>query len=74
MIDPTQLLTISQAAARLGIGVQTLRAYADKGLVPVVKLPSGYRRFEPAAIEAVRRRMGLTPDGIAEAEGEGGRR
>lgn len=54
MSDSNQLLTISQAAKRLGVSVQTLRAYADKGIVPVVKLPSGYRRFDPAAIQRVR--------------------
>ena len=54
MTDPTRLLPISQAAKRLGISVPTLRAYADKGLVPVVRLPSGYRRFDPAAIDRVR--------------------
>lgn len=40
-----RLLTISQAAKELGISVQTLRAYADTGRVPSVKLPSGHRRF-----------------------------
>jgi excisionase family DNA binding protein len=53
--DATRLLTISQAAARLGVSVQTLRAYADKGIVPVVKLPSGYRRFDAETIDRTRR-------------------
>lgn len=55
MTDPTRLLTIGQAAKRLGISVPTLRAYADRGLVPVVKLPSGYRRFDADAIDRTRR-------------------
>ncbi len=55
MNDPTRLLTISQAAQRLGISVQTLRAYADKGVVPVVKLPSGFRRFDAETIDRIRR-------------------
>ncbi len=54
-----RLLTISQAAARLGVHPDTLRKWADKGLVPVVKLPSGYRRFEPQEIERVCAEMGL---------------
>jgi excisionase family DNA binding protein len=54
MSDQTRLLTISQAADRLGISVQTLRAYADKGMVPMVKLPSGYRRFDAASVERIR--------------------
>jgi excisionase family DNA binding protein len=53
------LLTISQAAAMLGVHANTLRAWADKGLVPHVKLPSGYRRFSPQQIGQVRREMGL---------------
>jgi excisionase family DNA binding protein len=60
MTDCAQrLLTISQAAARLGVHPDTLRAWADKGLVPVVRTPTGYRRFQPAEIERVREEMGL---------------
>ena len=58
-----RLLTITQAAARLGVHADTLRAWADKGMVPVVRLPSGYRRFRPEEIERVRREMGLDPEG-----------
>ncbi len=52
-MDQERLLTISQAAARLGISPSTLRVYADKGDVPSVRLPSGYRRFDPDAIERI---------------------
>ena len=51
------LLTISQAAKRLGVHPNTLRAWADKGLVSHVRLPSGYRRFRPDEIDALRREM-----------------
>ncbi len=54
-----RLLTISQAAARLGVHQNTLRTWADKGLVAHVKLPSGYRRFTVAEIERLRQEMGL---------------
>lgn len=57
--QPQRLLTISQAAARLGIHPDTLRAWADKGLVPVVRTPTGYRRFDPEEIDRVREEMGL---------------
>lgn len=56
---PQKLLTIAQAAARLGVHQNTLRAWADKGLVPVVRLPSGYRRFTEAQIAQIRQGMGL---------------
>lgn len=56
-----KLLTITEAADRLGIHYQTLRAWADTGRVPVVKHASGHRRFESAVIEEVRREMGFEP-------------
>ena len=52
--------TTPKAAERLGVHPATLRAWADAGKVPVVRLPSGYRRFEPEVIERVRREMGMT--------------
>ena len=54
-----RLLTVSQAAARLGIHPNTLRGWADRGIVAVVRLPTGARRFEPGEVERVRREMGL---------------
>lgn len=48
-------LTVTEAAQRLGIHPNTLRSWADKGLVNAMVLPgSGYRRFKPAVIEALR--------------------
>ena len=70
---PGRLLTITEAAARLGVYHQTLRTWADKGLVPVVKLPSGHRRFEPAAIERMRVEMGMSSDPIEDGDDDGPR-
>ena len=53
-----KLLSIGQAAELLGVSVGTLRAWADKGLVHTIRLPSGYRRFTRGAIDDVRRQMG----------------
>lgn len=47
-----RLLTVAQAAAALGVNVKTLRAWADKGLIPHTKTPTGYRRFDPVELEA----------------------
>src|SRR5205823_1419114 len=47
------LLTISQAAAMIGVNPKTLRSWADKGLVPVTRLPSGYRRFSLEQVEEI---------------------
>ena len=61
MDNATRLLTITQAATRLGISVRTLRSYADKGLVPVVRLPSGFRRFDPETVDRIRREWESEP-------------
>ncbi len=61
MAEPrSRLLTISQAAELLGVSAATLRRWADEGELKAVKLPSGYRRFEPAEIERKRREMGFS--------------
>lgn len=66
-----RLLTIAQAADRLGVHQKTLRRWADKGMVPVVKLPSGYRRFDPVDVERVRAEMRGDAPGQLESGGEG---
>jgi putative resolvase len=53
------LLTISEAARRIGVHPNTLRSWADKGLISHVKLPSGYRRFRPEDIEELRGEMAI---------------
>jgi putative resolvase len=63
--ETPKLLTVSKAAARLGVHADTLRAWADKGLVGVVRTPTGYRRFEPDEIERVREEMGLEGKAVA---------
>ena len=54
-----KLLSIGQAAERLGVSVGTLRSWADKGLVKMIRLPSGYRRFTEDEIDRIRREMGF---------------
>lgn len=46
-------LTMSEMAAVSGLSADTLRYYEREGLVRVERLPSGHRRFGPAAIERV---------------------
>jgi excisionase family DNA binding protein len=55
----THLLGITEAAKQLGVHPKTLRSWVDKGLVPAVKLPSGYRRFTAEQIEDIKEQMGL---------------
>ncbi len=57
-------LTISEAARRVGVHANTLRSWADKGLVKAIRLPSGYRRFTAEEIERIRTEMGMDePEG-----------
>lgn len=56
-----RLLTITQAAALLGVHANTLRRWADDGTVPVTRLPSGYRRWSLEQIEQIKREMTTDP-------------
>jgi excisionase family DNA binding protein len=53
--EPT--LSVHDAAKLLGVHVKTVRAWADKGLLPVIKWPNGWRRFRRSDLEEVRVRM-----------------
>ena len=52
-----QLLTIAEASRELGVHQNTLRRWADAGLIPVTRLPSGYRRWSPEQIEEIKATM-----------------
>ena len=54
-----RLLSIGEASRMLGVYTNTLRSWADKGLVDHVRLPSGYRRFRLEDIQAMQVEMGL---------------
>jgi excisionase family DNA binding protein len=62
MVGEGRLLTIGEAARRLGVHQKTLRAWANRGLVRHVKLPSGHRRFVEADIEGLRQAMMVEPE------------
>ena len=46
-------ITIREAARRLGVHENTVRRYADRGLIRAIRLPSGVRRVRRADIEAL---------------------
>ena len=51
-------LGVRQAADALGVHENTIRRWVDQGILSAARLPgSGYRRFDPAEIENVRRGM-----------------
>ncbi len=47
-----QLLTVKGAASKVGVSPDTMRRWADAGLLLSFRLPSGHRRFDPAVVEA----------------------
>jgi len=48
-----EILTISEAARRIGVSVTTLRKWADNDVIEVKRLPgSGYRRFDSDVVDA----------------------
>lgn len=56
-----QLLSIREVARRLLVSQSTVRGWSEKGILPVIKLPSGHRRFRVADVDKLRTDMGLDP-------------
>ncbi len=55
-------LTLSQAAAQLGVHPATLRRWSDHGEIRVLVTPGGHRRFEQTDLDAFRERHDLPAD------------
>ncbi|MDQ3677845.1 MAG: excisionase family DNA-binding protein [Actinomycetota bacterium] len=49
-------ISFREAAQRLGVHENTVRRYADRGLIRAVRLPSGVRRLQRTDVEAMRPR------------------
>lgn len=58
---PDHEITPKEAQAILGVSRETLRRYAGNGLLHPRVLPSGYRRYDRAEVEALRASMGGPP-------------
>jgi excisionase family DNA binding protein len=69
---PVELLSISEAAARLRVHPNTLRRWADEGIVRSVRppKPGGHRRFTSTEIARVRAEMRLDEPSQGEQEGK----
>lgn len=61
MTHDTQLLSISEAANRLGVSQVTLRNWANKGLIRHRKTPTGYRLFELKDLKEFEEAMVVEP-------------
>lgn len=63
--SPTALLTSTQAARQLGVGVTAIKRWTDAGTLACVKTPGGHRRFrarDVAALGRAERAQGETFD------------
>jgi excisionase family DNA binding protein len=69
-IDDEQLVGVTEAAKVLQVNVNTLRAWSDQGKIPVVRLPSGHRRYQLSELRRALREMGYrtAADPASEAE------
>ena len=50
---PPELLSAKDAAAKLGVSVETIRRWAKDQKISHVVLPSGHRRYRVADLDAV---------------------
>lgn len=57
-----ELVTVSEAARISFLSVDTIRRYADKGLLPVSRTPTNHRRFKRSDVEAL---IASSPSGAA---------
>ena len=53
-----KLMNVRQTADVLGVHENTIRNWEERGILPAVRLPgSGFRRFDPSAVEQMRKEM-----------------
>jgi len=52
-LQSAPLLSTSEAAEILGVTSQTIRNWDDRGTLPAVRTPKGYRFFNRAQVEAL---------------------
>jgi excisionase family DNA binding protein len=51
--DSERLLTPGEAAARFRVGPKTVNRWADRGLLGVIRLPGGHRRYRESEVDRV---------------------
>lgn len=50
---PTDLMSVGEAAAALGVHVDTVRRWEKDGRIKCVRTPTGHRRFHPEEVQAL---------------------
>src|SRR6478672_10940542 len=56
--EPTEWLTLGQAAKYLGVAQSTIRKWSDTGRVPAFYTPGGHRRYRRSDLEVFLERSG----------------
>ena len=51
--DGDEMLTVSEAARVAYLSNDTIRRYANKGILPSFRTPAGHRRFKRSDVEAL---------------------
>jgi len=59
--EPTEWLTLGQAAKYLGVAQSTIRKWSDLGRVPAFYTPGGHRRFRRRDLDAFLEHSGPAP-------------
>lgn len=57
MVDPRELITVGEAAKRVGVSVQTVRRWCNQGHLTVRRTPGNQRRLVAAEVDAL-----ITPE------------
>lgn len=70
LIDPQQLLTISEVASRTGVASSALRFYEERGLIEAERNSSGHRRYRRTVLRRIAfivfaQRLGYSLEDIA---------
>lgn len=61
MSTKAPLLTVRESARRLGVHENTVRRWADRGMIEAVRLPTGVRRLRAEDVEALGREIEGSP-------------
>jgi Hg(II)-responsive transcriptional regulator len=82
-MEPTQTLTTGRLARRAGVGIDTVRFYERRGLLPApARTPAGYRVYSVSAVDRLQfirraKSLGFSLDEIStllELQDHGGRK